>query len=393
MTAVCGGGASGPKVGVAAVVDYSAGLLAAIFAAYDIAWLIPVIPLVGLAPLTLNTFCASDPPAIPTFTAAETNALIGLQFGADFDSGLAKLKNLILNTIWYDACQCNSGALTPFAPPAAPTGTPITQFPRGATVAPCGSYTSTGITITGVQSFSNRAFVLLTDKVATSFKVSDTTAISSGAGVGVKYTIQETVNGAATTTMTTDVFPASGYHEFVGQIVNRNASEIHINVTAQGGAGVSTNQPKLDVYCNGDNPTEPTQQPCCPPDPSTQSYLDNILQLVTLIQRQVAPFAYVSGAAHGPLTGTGQLDISGLLGVKVLPSSIPGWAGVQAGDPDALWLDSWVTWGNGDGWTNREFLRSSPFVSLPALAGQYTKLGYSLADGLAVTITELLREP
>jgi hypothetical protein len=120
---------------------------------------------------------------------------------------------------------------------------------------------------------------------------------------------------------------------------------------------------------------------------------NQILTAVTLVQRQAVPFAYVPGTAHNGLSGHGELSVSGLLGAKITPSAIPSWAGVVSGDPDALWLDSWINWGNADGWTSREFLRASPYVSLPQLAGQFTKIGYSLAPGLTVDLVELLREP
>src|SRR5260370_10239671 len=122
MTALCpGGGAAQLIPGKAAIVDYSAGLLAAIFAAYDLVWLIPVIPFVGLAPLVLNTFCGSDPPPVRVLTAAETDALLNAKFGTAFQSGLSKVTDLVLNTIWHNPCQCFTAtepALPPQPPPA-----------------------------------------------------------------------------------------------------------------------------------------------------------------------------------------------------------------------------------------------------------------------------------
>jgi hypothetical protein len=144
------------------------------------------------------------------------------------------------------------------------------------------------------------------------------------------------------------------------------------------------------AYCGT---TPGVQQPCCPPDATTQATLNAILKIATLIQRQGDPFGYVSGTVHTGLSGNGAIALQGLLGVKVLPSAIPPPAGLEVGDPDSLWLDSWIRWGNADGWTQREFLTASPFVSLPALAGQYTRLGYTLGLGLLVDVTELVREP
>lgn len=161
----------------------------------------------------------------------------------------------------------------------------------------------------------------------------------------------------------------------------------HLN--ADGGSGSINVDASLRVYCNGDTPG--TQSACCPPDTATQSYLDSIFRLVSLIQRQAAPFSYVLGADHPGLTGNGVLNVSELLGMKLTPGTLPPDVGVAVGDPDTLWLDSWINWGNADGWTAREFLRSSPHLSLPAAAGQFTRLGYSLRPGLVVDATELVR--
>jgi hypothetical protein len=121
--------------------------------------------------------------------------------------------------------------------------------------------------------------------------------------------------------------------------------------------------------------------------------LQNIADLVKLIQRQQVPFAYVQGTDHPGLTGKGEISVQGLWGVKITPSNVPPGTGVDIGDPDTLWLDSWINWGNADGWSAREFLRSSPYISTPNFAGQYTKIGYSLEPQLTVDLRELVREP
>ena len=144
------------------------------------------------------------------------------------------------------------------------------------------------------------------------------------------------------------------------------------------------------TFAGGLGTAEPN--PCGALSARAEALLEQIKALVTLIQRQAVPFAYIAGASHTGLSGSGEIDVQGLIGVSITPDSLPSWSGVEVGDPDTLWLDSWINWGNGDGWTPREFLRSSPHVSMPRAAGQFTKLGYSLKPGLTVTITELTRE-
>jgi len=52
------------------------------------------------------------------------------------------------------------------------------------------------------------------------------------------------------------------------------------------------------------------------------------MAMVTLIQRQAAPFGYVPGAIHAGLTGTGVIAIQGLIGCKVDITTLP----TQLGD-------------------------------------------------------------
>src|SRR5438046_837310 len=182
MTAACTGGTSAPKTGTAAVVDYSSGLLAVILTRYNLAWLIPVIPIVGLAPLTLATFCATDPPAIPTFTSAEANAILQLRFGPDFSSGIAKVKDLLYAAIWWDACECTSGTSVGLTPPSLPTGTPVFTPPQPGLEAPCydsAVFTHTGI---GLGSYTIGGITPPVGIIPTAYVVLLTSTVTSGAG-------------------------------------------------------------------------------------------------------------------------------------------------------------------------------------------------------------------
>jgi hypothetical protein len=120
--------------------------------------------------------------------------------------------------------------------------------------------------------------------------------------------------------------------------------------------------------------------------------VQQILSLVTLFQRQAVPFAYIEGATHSSLTGTGSLTVQGLLGVKVQSHSIPSDAGRDPGTPENVWLDSWINWGNADGFTPRELISTDSHLSIPAAAGQFTTIGYTLRPGLTIDVVELKRE-
>jgi hypothetical protein len=122
-------------------------------------------------------------------------------------------------------------------------------------------------------------------------------------------------------------------------------------------------------------------------------YLSRIESLLTLVQRQAAPFAYVNGASHSGLTGNGHLDVQGLLGAKVELTTVPGRLGIASGDPDTLFDAGFLRWGSSSGAATSQRIDTTPFLSFPGGAGQFTRISYSLAGGVVATITELVREP
>jgi hypothetical protein len=400
MTALCGGGTSGPKTGVAAVVDYSSGLIAAVLAARGLNWLIPVIPLAGLPPLILSTFCGTDPPAIPTFTTAETNAIIQLTFGADFDSGIGKLSDLLLHTIWYDACQCTSGSPTTFPTITPPTGTPITLPPVPASSTPCWQQKSglktfplpihNGI----VASFDH--FLGISPTLAR-LTASTTTTVAPGRPVRVDWNFID--EGGATTLK--NYFVALGVNSTFQLDVPIPVGATRINmiwnddVTGGSGSGTGSGSTQLnatyELWCNAI--PGGVQQPCCPPDVATQSQLDLILRMVTLIQRQSVPFAYIPSTTHPSLSGAGVIDISGLLGCIVDVTTLPTPLGRHGTSPTEYFDMGFVTFGTLDGYPQSYRLERSGQLMLPARAGLFTQLAYDLHPGVVCTITELVREP
>lgn len=400
MTSICpGGGASSPKFGTAATVDYSAGLLASIFAAYDIAWLIPIIPLVGLAPLVLTTFCGADPPAIVALTAAEANALLQFQFGtADFTSGLAKFTNIALNTIWYDACQCNSGAAPTAFPSLPPPSTvPVQQLPRPTLPTVCQTpltlafNTGTAGTFSylgnGNQSNPNPAYPTsrpLAHRVTVTL---DAAHIATASPIAVDMAYFSS-SGRIATVPVPSVDPLT-WQAVIQIPPTAIFSTIEVNLAHSFSGG--TGSMSIEMFCN--TTVANGGSACCPPDETTQAQLAFLVDMVKLIQRQNAPFAYVPGTVHAGLTGNGELSIQGLIGVKLQPTAIGSEIGQELADPIEYFDMGWFAWGSSDGFDNRIRLTHSPQTSLPAAAGVYTKLGYSFPPGTVVTITELIREP
>jgi hypothetical protein len=360
-------------------------------AARGLFWLIPAIALANLGSLTLATFCATDPPAIPTFTSAETNAILKLQFGSDFDSGISKFRDLLLNLIWYDTCKCDVGSPTPFVPPSPPTGTPIVQNPVGQVGAPCSTGGSTRPLVAGNNPFIG--FLDGTGKQVTSTFITFTNTTTTAPGVTVTVGIQKEQPSAPLSPST-----ITSYTIAPGATITQNLPfdpalpVIAVSVNSVTGTGACSFAWTGQMFCNGQVPGV-SASPCCPPDPSTQSYLDLILQTVTLIQRQNVPFAYVLSTVHSGLSGAGSISISGLLGCKVQLTSLPSNIGQAGTSPAELFEVGFVTFGTPDGYPSSYRIEHNPEVILPVRCSAFTTLAFDFSPGVVATITEILREP
>jgi hypothetical protein len=186
---------------------------------------------------------------------------------------------------------------------------------------------------------------------------------------------------------------AHGRHSVVNQSVPGGTAFVTINAQWQGGTNSGTIAGSAAFNCST-FPTPPSGvQPCCTStDPITRATLQSILDMVTLIQRQTVPFAYISGATHSGLTGTGSISVQGILGV-LLNVSVPARAGTEVGTPDTVYDCGWINFGTADGYSDRQFITSDSQVVFPAAAGAWTLVGYTFLPGVTVTITELIREP
>lgn len=395
MTAQCGGGTSGPKVTSTFAVRVASAYAADLLEGVSAGWLAVAIPFLVIPELVLDTFCASDPPAYPTFTSNETTALTQLDVGSpDFGTGLPKAIQLVERLAWFDNCHCTSGSLTPNTNPTTPTNVTVTINPSPNASAPCATvlmqstYDTTALNTTVPIPTLNPAPANFTSLTGT-WQWAEITAGMTGTISFIPY-----INGVlAGTQESSPKLQWSGGNIVIPFTIPIpvGCTELELHVQNTGTAGRAVGTLTANAYCGGGSGVP--AQPCCPPDTTTQYTLNAILQMVTLIQRQAVPFGYVDGTVHSGLTGQGVLNVQGLLGVRLSPSTIPPGLGVEVGDPDTLWLDSWINWGNPDGWLQREWLRTAPQISMPNFAGQFTQIGYSFVPGLVVDVTELVREP
>ena len=228
---------------------------------------------------------------------------------------------------------------------------------------------------------------------ATAFRLVIHTNGGNVRSANVRFGISPDPNSVSGNSITTPV-PANGstYDSGITALAKTGQQSYFISWATDSATDNPNCTIQLEFFCGGTTAGQPLQ-PCCPPDEATQNSLQALMQLVTLIQRQTAPFSYVLGTAHAGLSGNGSFSVQGLLGCKVQIDAFSSQVGLEGGDPDVVWQGGWINWGNADGVSPRQFIASSPMVSLPTAAGQFTSVHYSLPPGVVVTITELVREP
>jgi hypothetical protein len=392
VTAQCGGGTSAPKAGLEAFVAVSAGAVSLALQRSGAEKLMFLIPLLQLPVYELAPFCAADPPALPTFTEDEVFSLLRVGLDADYFSGLAKARDLISRILWFDFCECTSGTLTPFVEPTLPTNTPQPVAPEPSINTPCQTTSFSSSVIAGGAQVTNNT-PSISGLAASAIRMTYDTQPRTAA-MGCVHALYW-VNGAGTETfmaqnpiqITTPPGP-----QIIDFIVPVGAVSFRIKDTFAGNAGTTyTSTETIDVFC-GQLPGG-TATPCCPPDTSTQSYLDLILKMVTLVQRQAAPFSYIYGPDHPALTGSGAFAVSGLVGCSVDVTTLPDSYGRATGSPEQLFDIGFVTLGTADGYERSRRIDADGTLFLPPLGGAYTVVGYTLSPGVEVSIRELVREP
>jgi hypothetical protein len=113
---------------------------------------------------------------------------------------------------------------------------------------------------------------------------------------------------------------------------------------------------------------------------------------VELIQRQDVPFAYIPSVRHNGLSGAGTFDVVALIGLSVEVTSAPSWLTSDMSVPAQTYSWGWITLGTSDGYQRKITLTHNPQLVLP-ISGAFTKVAYTLGQGVIADIVELVREP
>lgn len=400
MTAVCSGGPSAPKSGVATSIIVDQAYIQSLLPP-ALAWLYPYLPFMhGLQIGDVASFCAADP---PTWTVPSATDIFNFVVGGPLTSVTLVnqfLQDITRAYIWYSICECTTVATpAPPAAPSAPTGLPAINPPTVVTPSPTSACKTSGpatyihacggnnpgigapVTIEGRYVTGVRV-TLLEDNVGGSGFLGSLRLNWFNATANIRVDISPTPLGPGTT-----------LHYFPGAPSGALSAQPSVIGTGVMGVDCADLHATVEFFCNGDQPGG-YNAPCCPPDVVATALLHRIDQAVQLIQRQAVPFGFIDGTAHIGLSGSGHLSIADpIIGLRIDLTSIPASYGQSAGDPVEHFDVGFVHLGNGDEWFGSRRLEQSTTLWLPRWAGAADRIGYTLAAGVDADITELLREP
>jgi hypothetical protein len=399
MTARCGGGTSSGRPLYGRFVYMGPAQIGAALNNIPTPWAVAFAGVLGSITYDLTTFCTTDPPADPGMTAEDWVALLNPYTLTDSVLARSKFRDWIGHYLWDQLCQCDSGLVpTPYPPPPAPTNLPVLNPPSVAPAypigQPCANYDFGTVHLTGTTSgpFHNFPIGAITYASMDIIERSRPTASPDDIAFNLDW-----LNAAGTRIGGTAVGLNTSFDTLHAEqaVPTGTASyRLYYSVTV-GLSGPIDVHTTVNLYCGGNTPGGSSGSPPvpCPADPFTQMMLDQILQLVTLIQRQKVPFATVTQSTHPAVTGSGSIAVSGAIGARIVVTGIPPGSSIYEGDVDAMYDIGWINWTGPSGVTPRSWIEVSPMLSMPEGAGTFTGLSYTLTPGAAVTIEILSREP
>jgi hypothetical protein len=402
VVTVCAGAGGVKKVDLSRYMYVGSAAISALVNKYGAKWAVGVAAFLASVTLDLDDLCANDPPAVPTFTADDVIAVLnpGLNL-ANFKTATDKFYDLVKAFAWSEFCECAS-----VASPAAPTPpTEPTNAPDFANVpvlnGVCDTLTTGAIELkrdaNNPQAVGTRPsrggynphIIPTGSSVARIHGTSATAGAVHAAGFKVFWYDMGTVGEGAAhigtfTLPGTFTFDVPIIDGVVGYALEFISNPFVTNVT-------DTVNATVDIYCGG-GPNQPIS-PCCPPDTIASGLLEQILESVTLLQRQLAPFAHILGTVHSGISGQGTFAVQGLLGAKLELTTTPAAYGEALDQPTYRFGLGYLSLETPDGVVDERRVDRSTISWFPRLMSDATVLGYSLAPGVVATLTEIEREP
>ena len=430
MTALCpGSGPSGPQSGVGGVIALSSVGIDAFLTALGFGEISTLISgfLGAIVDIDVASYCSTDPPADPGLTSTDiANAILVSQPSTSIPAQ-QKVAQWFLSRYWWQICMCTSGT-TPSPPTLSNPGSASTNpgLPGGSNQ-PCFSGSATDnnpVPASGnvIHDLTGMLLPVGSGSISVTQLNIDGTINLSGTAWDIPATITSiqvsasatqfdaTLPGGNVMSVNWNTFDSSGnlidsqilcqalsgdtglVNNIVrgGPIWNASATYFAIASMSQSIAGHTGALQGITLTttcsCNGNG----LQEGCCPPDPSIESKLDQIIGLVTSLY-QTAPTAistYVSGAAHTGLSGTGNQTIDpACIAVRVDVTTLPSFVGENSGTPDFFFDLGYITPETNQGPVAATRLSyETQVIPMPVAAAS---VDYTLLNGTIVTITEL----
>lgn len=398
---VCSG-ASQLRAGVPATVVVDAPYIKNLLPV-GLSWLYDYLPFMhGLEIGNTTSFCSVDP---PTFSLPTTDQFLSFLVGGPFTEVQVVsqfLQDITRAYLWYNLCECASGSPTPITPPTEPTDMPAINpapYVTPPTNAACQHLVSNQYNSPGVSGFAglfpdglpNGTGFQALPKGATAIVLKAENIINGGSPASWAFRINQRDSSGTVTSVLAQTNVASGVTTTFQKNISATAIDFYVDAAVSTGGTTNYAKATVDFYCGGGPGQIVT--PCCPPDPVATGLMRQILDMVTLIQRQAVPFGYVTGTAHTGLSGAGNVDISGILGVKVDVTTLPGSYGREGTSPTEYFDLGFLTFGTADGYPMAVRLEREHQLSMPARCSAFTNIAWDLAPGIVIDLTEILREP
>lgn len=370
-----------------------------------LSWLYPYLPWMQALEIgDVSAFCSTDPPSVPSIPSAGDI----FQFVTGGNVGAVIVVNQFLQDVakqylWRSLCQCGTGTPTAYTPPSDPGGLVSVNNPTivsPLTPQACYDFTSSTVVYNAGNSLQ-RTIVNLGGNnpslgpITPAYYVRWTTTTAVVTAPAPTLTVTYVVDNESSTPnvvySSTAFQIAAGLTRVFVAPIPIQASTVNYRVAA-GSTGFQASEfTRTEVFCTN---TAPGTTDCCAQGPDQSNILlRQILDLVTLIQRQRVPYAYVDGATHSGLSGAGTLTVpSGLIGLRTTVTTNPPYTGQAGSNPQAIFDVGYVSTGDSTGWAETQPIRRSPWIWFPEDMSTWSRVGFNLNPGVVISITELEAE-
>jgi hypothetical protein len=396
----CGGAAGQTKPGVGELLQLGTeAIVGTILVAADLpmAWLLA--PIISHYAYNAVNICSRPQPPEPVLDITTINNAI--QFKNPLVSFPAQqlVVQWFTNILWPLICNCANGSAPPLSTPSLlPPAYSNPGMPAGPQPTPCAN-NATSLSVPQ-QDWGDALIGITNHEMPASATSAHVKARIYPGGIGPAgtpgtVTVTWGVYGTGPTSTTyVQTFSTSATDTTMEANLPLIVNDYQIGYQIHADSWPSQFQADLyvDVYCNGDVATVPTE-PCCPPDPLLDQKLFEIEQLLEAVWNQLQTLtgvkSWIDGVRHAGLSGNGSFPLQGkAIGIRVEMDQLPVGVQVNPGTPTFYYNAGFITPYSNDtplrGW---RLTYQDESYQLPSVTDM---IGYTLLHGTTVDIVELL---